>query len=210
MAARLAATGVKVAILAAGARVDRGAAVQRYWNALIKVPECPYPPTPEAMHPISNDADFWYKQAGPDKFKSTYVKVVGGTTWHWLGTCLRFLPNDFTLKAAYGQGVDWPIGYADLEKFYGEAEKEIGVSGDSSEPLGAPRQRAYPMPAIPQTYLDKVYAKALEGSLYQRLHRALGGIVVLLDAFDGHANACSMHTSVELDAPERHCPGTPG
>jgi glucose dehydrogenase len=167
MAARLAATGVKVAILEAGARVDRGAAVQRYWNALIKVPECPYPPTPEAMHPISNDPDFWYKQAGPDKFKSTYVKVVGGTTWHWLGTCLRFLPNDFTLKAAYGQGVDWPIAYADLEKFYGEAEKEIGVSGDSSEPLGAPRQRAYPMPAIPQTYLDKVYAKALEGSIYQ-------------------------------------------
>ena len=167
MAARLAAAGVKVAVLEAGARVDRGAAVQRYWNALIKVAECPYPPTLEAMHPISNDPDFWYKQIGPDKFKSTYIKVFGGTTWHWLGTCLRFLPNDFVLKATYGQGVDWPISYADLEKFYGEAEKEIGVSGDSNEPLGSPRQLPYPMPAIPQTYLDKVYAKALEGSLYE-------------------------------------------
>ena len=38
--------------------------------------------------PISNDLDFWYRQQGPDKFASTYIKVVGGTTWHWLGTCL--------------------------------------------------------------------------------------------------------------------------
>jgi glucose dehydrogenase len=44
------------------------------------VPECPYPPTPQAMHPISNDLDFWYEQTGPDKFASTYIKVVGGTT----------------------------------------------------------------------------------------------------------------------------------
>jgi glucose dehydrogenase len=57
-----------------------------------------HPPGPEAEHPISNDPDYWYRQTGPDKFKSTYLKVVGGTTWHWLGTCLRFVPNDFRLK----------------------------------------------------------------------------------------------------------------
>ena len=67
------------------------------------MPECPYPPTPQAEHPISNDPDYWYRQAGPNKFKSTYLKVVGGTTWHWLGTCLRFVPNDFRLRTAL-----WP------------------------------------------------------------------------------------------------------
>ena len=75
--------------------VDRAEATQRFWDALIKVPECPYPPGPEADHPIGNDPDYWYRQDGPDKFNSTYIKVVGGTTWHWLGTCLRLLPNDF-------------------------------------------------------------------------------------------------------------------
>ena len=131
LAAKLAQAGVKVAILEAGARVDRAEARQRFWNAPVRVPECPYPPTPEAEHPISNDPDYWYRQAGPNKFKSTYLKVVGGTTWHWLGTCLRFVPNDFRLRTAHGRGLDWPISYDELEPFYSEAEHEIGVAGDS-------------------------------------------------------------------------------
>jgi glucose dehydrogenase len=167
LAAKVSSAGIKVAMLEAGAKVDRADATQRYWDALIKVPECPYPPTRQAEHPISDDLDYWYRQVGPDKFRSTYIKVVGGTTWHWLGTCLRLLPNDFRLKSAYGQGVDWPITYQDLEVFYGQAEMEIGVSGDSDEPLGAPRTSAYPMAAIPQTYLDKAYAKALENTKYE-------------------------------------------
>lgn len=167
MASKLAATGVKVAILEAGAKVDRQRAVENYWNAAIKVPECPYPPVPQAMHPISNDLDFWYKQVGPDKFASTYIKVVGGTTWHWLGTCLRLVPNDFRLKTQYGQGVDWPISYDDLEPFYAQAESEIGVAGDSANDLGSQRSVPYPMPQIPQTFLDKAYAKALAGTIYQ-------------------------------------------
>ena len=132
LAARLAESGVKVAILEAGAKVDRADATQRFWDALIKVPECPYPPTPQADHPVTHDRDYWYRQVGPDKFRSTYLKVVGGTTWHWLGTCLRFVPGDFRLKSAYGRGVDWPISYDDLEPFYGQAENEIGVAGDSA------------------------------------------------------------------------------
>ncbi len=166
MAAKLAEAGLKVAILEAGKTVDRMDAVERYWNAVIKVPECPYPPVAEAMHPISNDLDFWYKQTGPDKFASTYIKVVGGTTWHWLGTCLRLVPNDFRLKTLYGQGVDWPISYDDVEPFYAEAESEIGVAGDSADDLGAPRTKPYPMGEIPQTYLDKAYFKALDGTIY--------------------------------------------
>ena len=82
LAARLSAAGVKVVILEAGAAVDRAEATQRFWNAAIKVPECPYPPNPQADHPITNDPDYWYRQVGPAKFKSTYLKVIGGTTWH--------------------------------------------------------------------------------------------------------------------------------
>ena len=122
---------------------------------------------PEANHPVSNDPDYWYRQVGPNKFKSTYLKVVGGTTWHWLGTCLRFVPNDFRLRTAHGRGLDWPISYDELEPFYGEAEHEIGVAGDSGEPLGSPRSAGYPMPAIPQTFLDKAYARALAGTEYE-------------------------------------------
>ena len=68
---------------------------------------------------------------------------MGGTTWHWLGTCLRLLPNDFRLRSRYGQGVDWPLNYKDLEPFYLQAERELGVAGDSGEDLGSPRSGAF-------------------------------------------------------------------
>jgi choline dehydrogenase-like flavoprotein len=167
LAARLADAGLRVAILEAGAKVDRAEAVQRFRAAPSSGPERAYPLAPEAMFPVSDDLGAWYRQAGPDLFKSTYLKVVGGTTWHWLGTCLRLLPNDFRLRSTYGRGVDWPIGYDALEPFYLQAEAELGVAGDSAEPLGAPRSGPYPMPAIPPTFLDKAFAAVLAGSAYQ-------------------------------------------
>ena len=167
LADRLAASGVRVAILEAGPRIDRGAAWETYLNALIKVPESPYPLTPEADHPIAHDNDHWLRQSGPDKFKSTYIKVVGGTTWHWLGTCVRYIPSDFRMRSLFGRAVDWPFDYEHLEPFYLEAERELGVAGDSSDDLGAPRSGPFPMPPIPQSYCDRVFADALAGSQWQ-------------------------------------------
>ena len=76
-------------------------------------------------------------------------------------------PERFPHEDTLWPGVDWPIGYDDLETFYGEAETEIGVAGDSADDLGAPRSAPYPMGEIPQTYLDKVFLKALGGTAYQ-------------------------------------------
>ena len=167
VAAKLAAAGVKVCIMEAGAPVNRSEAVQTYWKALIKVPESAYPPVPQSMHPLTHEPTGWYQQSGPDLFKSTYLKLVGGTTWHWLGTCLRLLPSDFALQTRFGRGVDWPLSYAELEPFYGQAEQEMGVSGDNAQDLGSPRSSTFPMAKIPPSYLDNVMAQALEGSPYQ-------------------------------------------
>jgi choline dehydrogenase-like flavoprotein len=167
VATRLAAAGVKVTILEAGPRVDRGSAVTTFYDALVKVPECAYPNTAYAPHPRSDDLDAYYVQTGPQKFSSTYLRQVGGTTWHWLGTCLRLVPDDFRLAAHFGRGVDWPIDYATLEPWYGDAENEIGVAGDSSADLGSPRSRGYPMPAIAMSYLDREIAKGFAGTPYE-------------------------------------------
>ena len=167
LAERLAKAKLRVAVLEAGPRIDRAAAVARFLQAPVKVPESPYPRTPEADHPVSDNTGHWYRQSGPDQFKSTYIKAVGGTTWHWLGTCLRFLPVDLQLASRYGQGVDWPLGYDALEPYYLRAERALGVSGDSGETLGSPRSGDFPMPAIPTTYLDQVFANALAGTRYE-------------------------------------------
>lgn len=164
--AKLAAKGLSVAFLESGKRIERYDAVEKFWNAKIKVPESAYPNDPTASHPLTHKPEDFYQQMGPELFRSTYIKVVGGTTWHWLGTTLRNLPSDFKLKSLYGHGVDWPISYDDLEPFYLAAENEIGVAGDSAEDLGSPRSGQFPMPQIPMTYLDKHFASALDGSNY--------------------------------------------
>ena len=161
VAARLATRGVSVRILEAGPRVSRPAALAQFRAALIKVPECPYPNAPYAPHSTSDKPDIYYLQNGPDKFEATYLRQVGGTTWHWLGTSFRFVPDDFRLRSKFGVGVDWPISYDDLEPWYCEAEQELGVAGDPNAALDAPRSRPYPLPGIPLTYLDQRVAAAV-------------------------------------------------
>jgi glucose dehydrogenase len=160
VAAKLAASGAKVAVLESGPWVDRQAGIEWYRKALAKTPGSPYPDLPYAPRPKLIDPKAYLVQDGPDLFKSTYERRVGGTTWHWLGTTLREVPNDLRLQSKYGVGQDWPLAYEDLEPWYVQAETELGVSGDSTQDLGSPRSAGYPLPAIPMTYLDQQIAQA--------------------------------------------------
>src|SRR5258708_2154315 len=160
VAARLASASLNVLILEAGPRVDRAAALEQYRGALIKIPEAPYPDTAYAPRPKSDDPDHYYVQDGSVKFGSTYLRQVGGTTWHWLGTTLRFVPDDFRLHSRFGVGVDWPLSYDDLEPWYCEAESELGVAGLGSADPAAPPSQPFPLPPLPMTYLDHRVAVA--------------------------------------------------
>lgn len=111
-------------------------------------------------------------QKGPHPFASTFERVAGGTTWHWLGTSLRFLANDFKMKTVYGVERDWPFGVEELLPFYNRAEHEIGVSADAAlqekelGPIGlryAPPDYQYPMQGIPKSLVDDAVAKAVDG-----------------------------------------------
>jgi glucose dehydrogenase len=161
-AAGLARAGVEVVMLESGPRIDRATTVEKFRNSPARVPEAPYPDSPFAPRPTVLDLKGYYVQKGPELFASTYERVAGGSTWHWLGTALRLFPNDFKLHSKYGVGDDWPISYNDLEPWYGRAERQIGVSGVHSQDLGGPRSTAYPMPPIPQSYLDKQWTKAAQ------------------------------------------------
>ncbi len=159
---RLARSGARVLLLDAGPRVDRDQALETFRQAPIKVPESPYPRVSHAPSPSVLDPNGYYVQAGPDVFKSTYLRLVGGTTWHWLGTTLRMLPADLRMKTLYGVGADWPLSYEELEPWYLEAEKEMGVAG--REDLGSPRSAPYPMPVVPLSWSNLRVEKALEGT----------------------------------------------
>jgi glucose dehydrogenase len=78
--------------------------------------------------------------------------AVGGSALHWGGVCNRFSEEDTRLKSLYGLAVDWPVEWKELEKFYCEAERRLGVSGEASPLAEDWRSEPYPMPAMPMTH----------------------------------------------------------
>jgi choline dehydrogenase-like flavoprotein len=94
-------------------------------------------------------------------------KAVGGAWQHADCKTPRFTAVDFALRshveelvgrtpglAVPGFGADagsasfadWPIGYADLEPFYAEAEALYGVQGQDDNPFASWRSAPHPMP----------------------------------------------------------------
>lgn len=151
--------------------------LETYYTASAKVPNSPYPSIPSAPQPdvlsISPiqpgvpNASGYFVQMGPLPFASDYARTRGGTTLHWLGTCLRMTPNDFRMKSRYGQGENWPISYQELRPYYEKAEWEIGVSADVDDQkfcgITFRNNYNYPMQRIPTSYLDAYLKKHLEG-----------------------------------------------
>lgn len=161
---RLATAGIRVLVLEAGPSIDRETAVETFRAAPAKVPESPYPSTEHAPRPSVLDIGVpgtgYFVQAGPEPFGSTYERILGGTTWHWLGSCPRMVPSDFAMRSTFGVGVDWPLSYDELEPSYVEAEQAMGVAGDSRRDLGSPRSAGYPMEVVPPSFLDSVVGRA--------------------------------------------------
>ncbi len=158
---RLAEAKLKVLILEAGPRIDRVEAFKSYLAASDKNASAPYPPAPYAPAPQYNNWKDYYINTGPDLFRGLYTRGVGGSTWHWAGSVLRYRPNDFQMKSRFGVGVDWPVRYEELASFYDEAERALGVAGSNTESWGVPRTSNYPMPPIPPSYLDSVVGGVL-------------------------------------------------
>jgi len=192
---KLTQAGAKVLVLESGPRVNRAEALATYRQAAVKTPDAPYPSVPYAPSPSVAALDDYYVQVGPTPFKSTYVRRVGGTTWHWLGTSLRHLPTDFKLQSQYGIAADWPLTYDDLEPWYTAAEQELGVAGNKSEDLGSPRKGEYPMPPLPLSYLDRQLAIAVTplGYSVKETPQARNSI-----AFEGRPPCCGSASCVPI------------
>jgi choline dehydrogenase-like flavoprotein len=182
--------GKKVLILEAGEALppDINGYMNTFLAAKDKVPESPYPPAllrgKDLTDPRSVNAgrptvlsllakggfgdwtdpkQAYLIQKGPLPFGSTYERINGGTVRHWLGTSLRFVPSDFEMKSRFNRFVDWPIKYRHLERWYGDAEKYIGVSADVADQnyLGITFSSNYPMPKIPLSRVDMEVEKAM-------------------------------------------------
>ncbi|MDN0082753.1 GMC family oxidoreductase [Crenobacter sp. SG2305] len=168
VAHQLASAGASVLMLEAGPRLERWRIVENFRNQADKDDfQRPYPAAKHAPHPeYAPDNDYLILK-GPDakSYASQYLRVVGGTTWHWAASAWRFLPNDFTMKSTYGVGRDWGISYDDLEPYYYRAEVELGVSGpNDGTDLGSPRHQPYPMDHLLLSYNDQRFYDILNAN----------------------------------------------
>ena len=162
MAWTLSSRGLNVAMLDAGAPVDRATAIDRFKKNAGKEANSPYQMMPWAPVPDDVDPYTYYVQPGHDSkdprlqigFKGFFMRLVGGTSWHWTGHAERMFPGDFKTQSLYGHGVDWPLSYEELQPFYHRVEETWGVAGDAAC-TAPPRDTPYPMPVVPRSYLDR-------------------------------------------------------
>lgn len=186
IASRLARAGKAVTVLEAGPRVTRGEIVERFRNAPIKLSltniklQGAGSPFPNPPHIPSTYGDY-LQQTGPVKYPTKYLRVVGGTTWHFGSALWRMIPNDFKIQTLYGRGRDWPMTYDELEPYYCEAEEELGVSGvDGQDESGhggeacPPRSRPFPMKGLAVPYFMSRLAEQLQVGGYNPIYEPNG------------------------------------
>jgi glucose dehydrogenase len=185
VAYRLATAGARVLILEAGSRnPSRAQMVGAFATNPSKSLHSPYVQAESDLKAPSPDVSMNYYDQPPaphTQYKSTYERRTGGSTWHWLGHTPRMLRSDFKMNSLYGSGpdfpaalVDWPITYDDVEPWYCEAEREMGVAGSDKEWNGlfdSPRSKPFPMSMIWPSYSDtwiaaRINGKSFEGAEY--------------------------------------------
>ncbi len=195
LAYALAQKGVRVIILEAGKRRTRAELTRTFFANPVKGPQSAYPPDPFAPFPEDQRYNDFYTQGGAMPFIGAYLRLVGGTSWHWTGFADRLRPSDFRARTLYGVAEDWPVTFAELEPYYERAEREWGVAGDPRYTWGAPRQGGFPQPPIPPSALDLALAPALG---------ALGLTAGLFShgrnsvPFDGRPACCGNNTCVPI------------
>lgn len=116
--------------------------------------------------------------------------ALGGNSIAWGAVAMRFYEEDFHVRSAtvekYGEDsipadstlADWPMRYADLEPYYDDAERLLGVSGHAGgkgslgavrsrgNPFEGPRSRPYAMPALRTSGLGEMFAAAARARGY--------------------------------------------
>jgi choline dehydrogenase-like flavoprotein len=85
--------------------------------------------TDATKHFFMNDKDYPYSTPKDKPFDWIRGNQFGGKSLLWHRQSYRWSEHDFTANTKDGQGVDWPIRYKDIEKWYDHVEVHAGISG---------------------------------------------------------------------------------
>jgi len=89
----------------------------------------------------------------------SHVVGVGGSTLHFTGETHRMNPQAMKMRSRFGVAADWPFDYSELEPYYVQAERLIGVAGPL-DPGVRTRSAPYPLPAHELSYSSQKLGEA--------------------------------------------------
>ena len=118
-----------------------------------------------------------------------HVRGVGGSTLHFTGEAHRLNPAAMKMRSRFGVAADWPFDYHELEPYYCEAERVVGVAGPAGEELRR-RSEPYPLPPHPAGYASRQLGK---GCRKLGLNWVANPVATLSEPYDGRppCNYCS-------------------
>ncbi len=142
--------GWRVTLLERGPWVPRG-------------PENWLPDSVGGLGPFFSTATGWRDLSGATPRAVGTYHCVGGPSVFYGGVSLRFREADFaaTPEIDTDSGAAWPFAYAELESWYGQAERVIGVAGTPGlDPTEPPRSSRYPAEPLPLAAVSERIAAA--------------------------------------------------
>lgn len=195
-AKRLAEAGMRVALLEAGAKIDRKDFTEHIQG--FQLPYLGFGPKIIKDRPIQgqcyacreqnykwfvSDVENPYVQAKP--FNWIRQRVLGGRSLSWGRQSYRM--GNLDLKAAThdGYGDDWPIAYEDLVPYYEIVEKYVGISG-MAENLSQLPDSVF-LPPMDMTCGELALRKAAKDKFDRTV--TIGRTAILTKAHNGRA-AC--------------------
>ena len=125
---------------------------------------------------------------GNQRIASAYhhVRGVGGSTLHFTGEAHRLHPGAMKMRSRFGVAADWPLDYAELEPYYCEAERLIGVAGPAMDKIRT-RSEPYPLPPHKLSYASQ---QLQQGCRKLGLHWDANSVAALSAPYDGRP-ACN-------------------
>ncbi|MEQ9640305.1 MAG: GMC family oxidoreductase [Alphaproteobacteria bacterium] len=86
--------------------------------------------------------------------------AVGGGTINYAAHFPRLHPSDFRVRTLDGVADDWPVSYDDLEPYFVQNDRVMGVSGLPGDPMYPPKQ--LPLPPLPIGLVGETVARGFD------------------------------------------------
>ncbi len=138
------------------------------------------------------DAEHWFMKDSENPYVEdkpfTWIRGnhVGGRSLMWGRHCYRWSDLDFEANLKDGNGVDWPIRYADIAPWYDYVEKFAGISGEKLGMAHFPDGQF--QPGMPLNVVEKHLREQIIKNFPERI-LTIGRVAILTEALNGRA-AC--------------------